>query len=130
TNGVYDLIPMPFTRTHAMKLNHRPRNLNAGAEQHFGVTDFYVVLGGGAAVTVGGTIEKRTQAEGLPGEFRGSAITGGETYHLKAGDWLMIPPGTPHLSVPDQEGFSYMMMKINVGLYPWSLVAGMNTPQQ
>jgi mannose-6-phosphate isomerase-like protein (cupin superfamily) len=130
TNGVYDLMPMPFTRTHAMKLNHRPRGLNAGAEQHYGVTDFYVVLGGGASVTVGGMIENRTQSAGLPGEFRGPAITGGETYRLKAGDWMMIPPGTPHLQVPDQDGFSYMMMKINVGLYPWSLVAGMNTPTQ
>jgi mannose-6-phosphate isomerase-like protein (cupin superfamily) len=127
TNGVNDLIPMPFTRTHGMKLNHRPHGMNAGAEEHAGVTDFYIVLGGSATVTVGGTIKDRRQNPAMPGEFNGPAITGGETYHLKAGDWFMIPPATPHLQVPGDEGFSYMMMKINVGLYPWSQIAGMNT---
>lgn len=130
TNGVNDLIPMPFTRTHGMKLNHRPHGMNAGVEQHLGVTDFYVVVGGSATVTVGGTIKDRAGVQGMPGEFRGPSITGGDTYEMKTGDWLMIPPGVPHMQVPGNDGFSYMMMKINVGLYPWSEVAGMNTNTQ
>jgi uncharacterized RmlC-like cupin family protein len=41
---------------------------------------------------------------------------------VKAGDWLLIPPDTPHQPKPDPGGFSYMIMKLNVGVYPWSLV--------
>jgi len=41
---------------------------------------------------------------------------------VKPGDWLLIPPDTPHQPKPDAGGFSYMIMKINVGVYPWSLV--------
>jgi hypothetical protein len=41
---------------------------------------------------------------------------------LTAGDWLLIPPDTPHQPKPDPGGFSYFIMKINVGVYPWSLI--------
>ena len=47
---------------------------------------------------------------------------GGQTFKVKAGDWLLIPPDTPHQPKPDVGGFSYMIMKLNVGVYPWSLV--------
>jgi hypothetical protein len=46
----------------------------------------------------------------------------GHTYQVKAGDWLLIPPDTPHQPKPDPGGFSYFIMKINVGVYPWSLI--------
>jgi len=35
---------------------------------------------------------------------------------VKAGDWLLIPPDTPHQ--PDPGGFRSFIMKINVGVYP------------
>src|SRR5215469_13404842 len=69
------------------------------AEQHAGVYDFYVFTGG-----------------------TGEMIVGGKTFKVKAGDWLLIPPNTPHQPKPDVGGFSYMIMKINVGMYPWALV--------
>ncbi len=47
---------------------------------------------------------------------------GGQTYKVKAGDWLLIPPDAPHQPKPDPGGFSYMIMKINVGMYPWNLI--------
>jgi hypothetical protein len=58
----------------------------------------------------------------VPGECRGQPIVGGQTFKVKAGDWLLIPPDTLHQTKPDAGGFSYFIMKINVGIYPWSLV--------
>lgn len=96
------------------------------AEQHAGAYDFYVITGGTGEMIVGGKIANRqnlTDKDGIiPGEYRGQPVLGGNTYKVKAGDWLLIPPDTPHQPKPDPGGFSYMIMKINVGAYPWSLI--------
>ncbi len=96
------------------------------AEQHAGAYDFYVITGGTGEMIVGGKIANRqnlTDKDGvIPGEYRGQPITGGQTFKVKAGDCLLIPPDTPHQPKPDAGGFSYVIMKINVGVYPWSLV--------
>jgi AraC-like protein len=96
------------------------------AEQHAGAYDFYVITGGTGEMIVGGKIANRqnlTDKDGvIPGEYRGQPIVGGQTYKVKAGDCLLIPPDTPHQPKPDAGGFSYVIMKINVGVYPWSLV--------
>jgi hypothetical protein len=42
---------------------------------------------------------------------------------VKPGDILSIPPATAHLTHADPGGLSYMLVKINVGMYPWSIVA-------
>ena len=34
-----------------------------------------------------------------------------------------MPPSTPHQSIPDPGGVSYMLVKVNTGVYPWSLIA-------
>ena len=96
------------------------------AEQHAGVYDFYVFTGGSGEMIVGGKIANRQNLmdkEGpIPGEYRGQPIVGGQTFRIKKGDWLVIPPDAPHQPKPDAGGFSYMIMKINVGMYPWALV--------
>jgi mannose-6-phosphate isomerase-like protein (cupin superfamily) len=96
------------------------------AEQHAGVYDFYVFTGGTGQMIVGGRIENRknlTDKDGpVPGEYRGQPIVGGQTFNVKAGDWLLIPPDQPHQPQPAPGGFSYMIMKINTGIYPWSLI--------
>jgi len=96
------------------------------AEQHAGAYDFYVITGGTGEMIVGGKIANRqnlVDKDGMiPGEYRGQPIVGGQTYKVKAGDCLLIPPDTPHQPKPDAGGFSYVIMKINVGIYPWSLV--------
>ena len=96
------------------------------AEQHAGVYDFYVFTGGTGEMIVGGKIANRqnlTDKDGIiPGEYRGQPIEGGQTFKVKEGDWLLIPPDTPHQPKPDKGGFSYMITKINVGMYPWSLI--------
>jgi len=97
------------------------------AEQHSGVYDFYIFTGGTGEMIVGGKIANRqnlvdSQWGPVPGEYRGQPIVGGQTFKVKAGDWLVIPPDAPHQPKPDPGGFSYMIMKINVGMYPWNLV--------
>ena len=96
------------------------------AEQHAGVYDFYIITGGSGEMVVGGKIANRqnlADRDGLvPGEYRGQPIDGGKTYKVKEGDWLVIPPDVPHQPKPDAGGFSYMIMKINTGMYPWSLI--------
>jgi mannose-6-phosphate isomerase-like protein (cupin superfamily) len=96
------------------------------AEMHAGAYDFYVITGGTGEMIVGGKIANRqnlVDKDGpIPGEYRGQPIVDGQTFKVKAGDWLLIPPDTPHQPKPDAGGFSYFIMKINVGIYPWSLV--------
>lgn len=96
------------------------------AEMHAGAYDFYVITGGTGEMIVGGKIANRQNLmdkDGpVPGEYRGQPIVGGQTFKVKAGDCLLIPPDTPHQPKPDAGGFSYVIMKINVGIYPWSLV--------
>jgi mannose-6-phosphate isomerase-like protein (cupin superfamily) len=120
-----DLMTPLVTRTHSYILLHRPESRNAGqppnAEQHEGVTDIYIVVGGSGTVMVGGELESRRTPR--PGEYLGP-IKGGRPFKLQAGDILNIPPNTPHGTVPDAGGMTYVLMKVNVGLYPWSLING------
>jgi len=120
----FDLAELPFTRTHYFDIVHRPPLTAAPtAEQHEGVTDVYVVIGGSGTVMLGGEIENRRVVPNRPGEFQG-LLRGGRSYRVKAGDVLNVPPNTPHASLGDPGGLTYMLLKINVGLYPWSIVAG------
>ena len=120
-----DLMKPMVTRTHSFILMHRPELRNPGqtpnAEQHEGVTDVYLVMAGSGTVTVGGDID--TKRISRPGEYTGP-IRGGKAFKLQAGDILDIPPNMPHATVPDAGGMTYVLMKVNVGLYPWSLING------
>ena len=96
------------------------------AEQHAGVYDFYVFTGGAGEMIVGGKIANQQNLKDkdgiIPGEYRGQPVIGGQTFKVKAGDWLLIPPNAPHQPKPDPGGFSYMIIKLNTGVYPWALV--------
>jgi mannose-6-phosphate isomerase-like protein (cupin superfamily) len=120
-----DLMAPLVTRTHSYILLHRPAPATASAapsaEQHEGATDVYFIVGGSGTVTVGGSIDARRTAR--PGEYLGP-IKGGKPFKLQAGDILNIPPNMPHATVPDTGGMTYVLMKVNVGLYPWSLING------
>jgi len=122
----YDLLSLMVTPTHSVDFIHRPFREQPGiVEEHEGVTDFYVVIGGDGTAVVGGDIENRRTNERLSGEHNGTAIAGGRRVLLAAGDMLNIPPSTPHQVTPGEEGITYMLMKLNVGTYPWRLVAGL-----
>ncbi len=62
-----------------------------------------------------GTIENREPIPGRPGEDRGTLIKNGRGLKVKAGDVINMPPNTPHQSIPDPKGFSYMLIKVNIG---------------
>jgi mannose-6-phosphate isomerase-like protein (cupin superfamily) len=120
----FDLIDLPFTRTHYFDVVHRPQMTTAPtAEQHEGVTDVYYIIGGSGTVTVGGEIDGRRTVANRWGEYQGT-LRGGQVFKVKSGDLLMVPPNAPHASQGDAGGLTYVLLKINVGLYPWGGVAG------
>ena len=117
-----ELVPLPMTRTHGYTLGYRSGKEPPSAEQHEGVTDVYFVMGGAATMVTGGELVGKRQL--TEGEFRGASVQGGDTHHVKTGDVILVPPNTPHAAQADSGGFTYLLLKINVGLYPWPIVAG------
>ena len=64
------------------------------AEIHTRDTDIIYVLQGSATLVTGGrAVAAKTTA---PEELRGSAIQGGESREIAAGDVVVVPNGTPH----------------------------------
>jgi len=121
-----DLFQPIVTRTHSFIMVHRAAAVPGGpapnAEQHEGASDIYYIVAGSGTVTVGGTIDNRRVAR--PGEY-GGTIRGGKAFKVKTGDLLNIPANQPHATVADgPDGMTYVLMKVNVGLYPWSLING------
>lgn len=123
-----EIFPSAVTRTHSYIMVHReapatPPAGGPGIEIHEGVTDVYYIVSGGGTVIVGGEVENKRTVR--PGEYTGTLKSGGQRFKLKAGDILNIPPNMVHATIPDPgEGMTYVLMKVNIGLYPWSLVAG------
>jgi mannose-6-phosphate isomerase-like protein (cupin superfamily) len=121
-----DLMTPLVTRNYSYIMVHRApnpaqANQKPAAELHEGVTDVYYVVGGSGTVYVGGEIENRRISR--PGEYLGQ-MAAGQPFKLQAGDILTVPPNMAHGTVPDPGGMTYVLQKINVGLYPWSLVNG------
>ncbi len=102
------------------------------ADQHEGVTDFYVMTGGSGQMVTDGVIENRQYGHNprgsaetgakttvvFPGEFNGQPIRDGHTYDVTNGDWLAIPPGVPHWpGYNPGVGLMYVGVKINIGQY-------------
>ena len=120
-----DFMTPLVTRNYSYILLHRAAppqtDQKPAAELHEGVTDVYYIVGGTGTVYVGGEIENRRISR--PGEF-GGQMAGGKPFKLQAGDILTIPPNMAHGTVPDAGGMTYVLQKINVGLYPWSLING------
>jgi mannose-6-phosphate isomerase-like protein (cupin superfamily) len=118
------LVSIPITRTHAYNFLHRIMGKNGqppGVEFHQGNTDIYFVIGGSETLMTGGEIENREHIPNRPGEDRGPLIKNGKGYRMKPGDVVNMPPLVPHQSLPDPGGFTYMLIKVNTGTYPWSL---------
>lgn len=125
-NGALHDFPY-WTRTHSLFVAHTPHGqTGATAGQHAGYAQFIVIMGGTGRVIAGGRIDRREPlvdaGRAIPGEFRGPSIAGGETFTLKEGDWVSIPPDTPAQFQADAGGLTYMVMKINAMLYPWDLI--------
>jgi mannose-6-phosphate isomerase-like protein (cupin superfamily) len=124
-NDPRDYVTLPATPTHAYNFLHRRMGANGlppGVEYHQANTDIYFIVAGTGTVMTEGTIENREPIPGRPGEDRGTLIKNGRGLKVKAGDVINMPPNTPHQSIPDLKGFSYMLIKVNVGQYPWQLI--------
>jgi mannose-6-phosphate isomerase-like protein (cupin superfamily) len=101
-------------------------------EIHDGVTDIYFLVAGSGRVSVGGELQNKVNrplAEGSlirhPGEFIGQPVVGGRVFDVKPGDVVNIPPGVAHWARPDKNGLTYILLKVNVGVYPWSSIAAL-----
>jgi glyoxylate utilization-related uncharacterized protein len=70
------------------------RGKSGQAEIHDDWSDNIFILDGECSFILGGTAVDAKERE--PGERRGTTITGGSTMAMKAGDYLFVPPGTPH----------------------------------
>lgn len=95
------------------------RSKPGGPEVHLKDTDVTYVVKGTASLVTGGTVNGIvTRRQGRPGdlhpeyELRGGTIVGGTTYHLKAGDSVVIPPGVPHCFCEVSAPFYYLNIKV------------------
>src|SRR3954454_5515532 len=89
---------------------HASRREQPGmAEIHTRDADIVHVLDGTATLITGGTAIDAKVTE--PDELRGSAISGGETYHLKKGDVIIVPAGVPHWFKEVSNPFLYYVVK-------------------
>jgi quercetin dioxygenase-like cupin family protein len=64
-------------------------------EVHMHSTHYIQVLSGESRLTYGGTVTNAKETG--PGQVRGDGIQGGTTMTVRAGDFLQIPAGMPHL---------------------------------
>lgn len=100
----------PKFPNHAMSVSHREKD--GVAELHEKQTDIMVVQSGEARLTVGGTLVEPTNPS--PGEQRGTAIKGGVTKTLAAGDVVHIPSGMPHqFFVEPGKQITYFVVKVD-----------------
>jgi mannose-6-phosphate isomerase-like protein (cupin superfamily) len=79
-------------------------------EVHEKETDtFYVIDGAATFITggkmIGGKISR-------PNQWLGASIEGGETHHLKKGDFIEVPAGTPHWFKEVPSSINYYVVKI------------------
>jgi mannose-6-phosphate isomerase-like protein (cupin superfamily) len=97
-----------FPQHYAM-LSFRDRGGEADTHENF--ADLFVVVAGVATLITGGTIVGAHTVK--PGEIRGSAIEGGTSQQIRAGDIIHIPAGTPHQTMVSSEiTFTNFVMKI------------------
>jgi hypothetical protein len=101
---------MPLVEAGDYKIHASRREGPGMAEIHTRDTDIAYVLQGSATLVTGGTAVN-VKAIG-PEEFRGTAIQGGETRPLTAGDVVVIPNGVPHWFRQVKAPFLYYVVKV------------------
>jgi mannose-6-phosphate isomerase-like protein (cupin superfamily) len=86
------------------------RTESGNAEIHKKYSDvFYIVQGTTTIVTGGKVIDEKSMDSDEP---RGTAIEGGETRQLAAGDVIVIPAGVPHWMKEVKGSLLYFVVKI------------------
>jgi ankyrin repeat protein len=79
-------------------------------EVHEKETDIFYIVEGEATFVTGGTMVggKLTR----PNQWLGTDIQGGQVHHLKKGDFISIPAGTPHWFKEVPQAINYYMVKV------------------
>jgi mannose-6-phosphate isomerase-like protein (cupin superfamily) len=85
-------------------------NRKGGADIHVVDDEIFVVLSGSAQLTLGGDITDKKLAR--ENEYRGTAIAGGSTRPVAAGDIISAPRGTPHQMDPGAGHILYIVIKV------------------
>ena len=86
-----------------------------GAEtalQHGRITEVWVVREGSGILATGGRMVNQEAGAG-PGEFRGTAIEGGDERLIQAGDVVFIPPGIPH-GIKETTSITYLNIRFEL----------------
>jgi mannose-6-phosphate isomerase-like protein (cupin superfamily) len=77
------------------------------ASVHDDLTEIYNVVSGSGTFVTGGTIADPRD--------RTAGITGGVARHIKAGDFVVLPPGTPHWFSKIDGSITYVETRFTVG---------------
>ena len=83
-------------------------------EVHTQVGDLWHCIDGEVTFTLGGELidpQRKIGKDGTPDqrEIRAMSVRGGIENVLRAGDWLWIPPGVPHMHGADGTGRLYII---------------------
>jgi mannose-6-phosphate isomerase-like protein (cupin superfamily) len=107
----------------AVGVIHRSATPPGVAAVHFKVTEIYHVTDGGGTLVTGGAMvnAKPRPADAIsvrledgPGAS-GTAIQGGETRKIKAGDVVVIPAGVPHWFSEIDGSITYVVVRVDPG---------------
>jgi mannose-6-phosphate isomerase-like protein (cupin superfamily) len=105
----------------AVGVIHRPQTPPGVAAVHFKVTEIYHVMdGAGTLVTGGAMVNAKTRPpeaisvrlEDGPGAS-GTAIEGGVSRRIKAGDVVVIPAGVPHWFSEIEGSITYVVVRVD-----------------
>jgi mannose-6-phosphate isomerase-like protein (cupin superfamily) len=100
---------------------HRPQTPLGGAAVHFKVTEIYHVIDGAGTLVTGGTMvnaknrppdSDAVKFEDGPGAS-GTAIQGGVSRRIKAGDIVVIPAGVPHWFSEIEGSITYAVVRVD-----------------
>ena len=75
-------------------LEYRVGGLNAPASTHDKDAELFFVVEGSGTVVTGGTLQNERRTN--PDNASGTAIEGGASRKIAAGDWVLVPEKTPH----------------------------------
>jgi mannose-6-phosphate isomerase-like protein (cupin superfamily) len=92
-------------------LNTDDREEPAPVVSHAHTTEINIIIAGRATYVVGGSIVNPTKGK-YPEDTSGTAIQGGETYHLLKGDVIIVPNGVPHW-FKEAHGFRYFLVRVH-----------------
>jgi len=107
----------------AVGVIHRPATPPGVVAVHFKVTEIYHVMDGSGTLVTGGTMVNAkprpadavsVRLEDGPGAS-GTAIQGGVTRKIKAGDVVVIPAGVPHWFSEIDGSITYVVVRVDPG---------------